>query len=582
MESDIVLLVDGYKLMANKSVLCHHSPYFQAMFKDHFLEENKSEVELHSVSHTAMSLLLEWTKHETLSQEDLSTQEVMELLQYASMLQFTKVQELCTDMLCSQVDMTNCWSLLQFSDMIAEDKLLHVVKTFIFWNFAKTLDSTDICTVDQKIIEDILNNELINVGSEMIIFKAIVIWTGKETEKIKIFPKLLKECLYFDNLSEKDLNHILNHELLESDNETKNDIMTLMNYKYKRQCDEFNESDNRIKKLLKSGKSRCPPTFPCVIGHIANKQNIEEKKVDDEELDDWNQMGVRASRYQDTYRSKEKTVHMFIFDPKTCQVQPLGAVTSVQDGDVEASGFKVASTGIDLILSGGEFSLGQSNWSRNVTHWNSFRRKWNQVTIMDRVRRHHTVVIMNRMVYLLGGFGKHRIILDSVDCIDLDTGDTRECASLPVPMYRPAAVSFKDKIFVVGKKLVMVYHPHPHNYWTSFNQVGLPSDVEFDSALASGTHIYLTSAHSRELHRFDPHSPTHLELVGKFTKETNNTCIVNNVIYNFNSEEFDDERVVESFDTKTQEFKVLWKKEIPEWDFSPHYCLGCFPIVNYN
>jgi len=293
-------------------------------------------------------------------------------------------------------------------------------------------------------------------------------------------------------------------------------------------------------------------------------------------------MGVRASRYQDTYRSKEKSVHMFIFDPETCQVQPFGAVSNVQEGDVEASGFKVANTGIDLVLSGGEFSLGQSNWSRSVTHWNSFRRSWKQVTTMDRVRRHHTMVIMNRVAYLLGGFGKHRIILDSVDSIELDTGETRECASLPVPLYRPAATQFRDRIFVVGKKLVMVYHPYPQNYWASLNQVGLPSDVEFDSAMATDTHIYLTSAHSRELHRFDPEAPSKLEMVGKFTKEANNTCIVNHVIYNFNSEEFDDERTVESFDTKTKEFEVLWKKEIPEWDFSPHYCLGCFPIVNYN
>ena len=72
-----------------------------------------------------------------------------------------------------------------------------------------------------------------------------------------------------------------------------------------------------------------------------------------------------------------------------------------------------------------------------------------------------------------------------------------------------------------------------------------------------------------------------LELLGSFTTEANNTCIVNEVIYNFNSEEFGDEHVVESFDTRTQQFQVLWKKDIPDWDFSPHYCLGCFPLVNY-
>ena len=73
-----------------------------------------------------------------------------------------------------------------------------------------------------------------------------------------------------------------------------------------------------------------------------------------------------------------------------------------------------------------------------------------------------------------------------------------------------------------------------------------------------------------------------LEFVGKFSKETHNTTIVDDVIYNFNTEEFDDERVVECCDTKTGTFSVLWKRDCPDWDFSPNYCLGCFPLVCYN
>lgn len=584
-----MLVVSGAKLTAKKSQLCHHSPYFLAMFKDHFLEENKSEIELHSVNPAALAMLIEWMKSKTIPANEPTTQEVMDLLQCAGMLQFSEVQELCVEILCTRLDVTNCWSLLQLSDILSEEKLFNRAKKYIMWNFEKTITSSDFISIDKNLMMQILKSEHLNVKHEMLIFEALLIWVG--TENKGLFPDLLKESLLFDNLSEDNLKIILSHDLLKSEHNLLDDIAEMVKYKSKQNSENQDRITSRelsqeILVLLKGGRYRYPPTYPCVIGHkLAKQTHKEEKRTDDDELDDWNQMGVRASRYQDTYRAKEKSVHMFVFDPVTCKVEPFGAVTNVQDGEVEASGFKVANTGVDLVLSGGEFSLGQSNWSRSVTQWSSFRRSWEQIATMDNVRRHHTMVIMDREVYLLGGFGKHRIILDSVDSINLDTGDKRECASLPVAMYRPAAAQFRGRIFVVGKKKVMVYHPYPQNYWASLNQIGLPTDVEFDSALASDTHIYLTSAHSRELHRFDPEcgdSEMKLEMVGKFSKEANNTCIVNGVIYNFNSEEFDDERVVESFDTRSNVFKVLWKRDVPEWDFSPHYCLGCFPIVDYK
>merc|ERR1719228_2968334 len=132
------------------------------------------------------------------------------------------------------------------------------------------------------------------------------------------------------------------------------------------------------------------------------------------------------------------------------------------------------------------------------------------------------MVVMDRVVYLLGGFGKHRIILDSVDCFNIDSGEQRECSNLPVPMYRPAAAVFKGRIFVVGKKMASVYYPYPQNYWAALNHIALPANIEFDSAMSTENHIYLTSSHSRDLFRIDPEvggKEVELELVGKFTKE---------------------------------------------------------------
>eukprot|EP00092_Neocalanus_flemingeri_P036593 GFUD01039843.1.p1 GENE.GFUD01039843.1~~GFUD01039843.1.p1 ORF type:complete len:598 (+),score=146.62 GFUD01039843.1:42-1835(+) len=592
MEDDILLIVGGTKHRANKSLLCQHSPYFLAMFQDHFMEENKTQIELHSVDPKSIKILIDWSSCTTLPLNHLSTQEVMDLLQSAGMLQFSSVQNICVEILCSRVDHNNCWVLMQFADLLSEEKFLKRIEKYILWNFETAVKSNEFTDVHPKILLRILKNEKLNVKNEMQVFRAVVTWVGKDKNNYEEFPELMRDSIFFDNLSFDNLILISEHDLIKNEEQLRSEIIDIIEFKGKREYspkDDFQKlkiDPSVVTSMLKKGEARCLPIFPCVIGHKLNKHPIKDlKRTDEEELDDWNQMGVRASRYQDTHKDKHKTVCMFVWNPTTLEVESIGPVNNVQDGEVEASGFKVACSGIDLVLSGGEFSLGHSNWHKSVTKWNSLKRKWENVASMETVRRHHTMVIVNRVVYLLGGFGKHRIILDSVDAIDIDTGEQRECASLPVPMYRPAAAVFKGRIFVVGKKMASVYHPCPQNYWASLNHIGLPPDVEFDSAMASDSHIYLTSSHRRELFRFDPESKgpdVSLKMVGCFTKEANNTCIVNGVIYNFNSEEFDDERVVESFDTKTEIFKVLWKKEVPEWDFSPHYCLGCFPIVDYD
>ena len=111
----------------------------------------------------------------------------------------------------------------------------------------------------------------------------------------------------------------------------------------------------------------------------------------------------------------------------------------------------------------------------------------------------------------------------------------------------------------------------------------LPQGV--DRCVAAGHHLYLTSTFSRTITRVsrDPYGYT-LESMGQFSKEAGNVCMVGSRLYNFYSEEFGDERVVESFNTETGKFTVHLNEELPQWDFSPapQYSYGCFPILAYS
>ena len=72
-----------------------------------------------------------------------------------------------------------------------------------------------------------------------------------------------------------------------------------------------------------------------------------------------------------------------------------------------------------------------------------------------------------------------------------------------------------------------------------------------------------------------------VQLVGKFSNEAQNICIVDNVIYNFTTDQFDYKSSIETYDISRKKFDNLWEKNTDDFDFSPYYSSGCFPVVIY-
>lgn len=73
-------------------------------------------------------------------------------------------------------------------------------------------------------------------------------------------------------------------------------------------------------------------------------------------------------------------------------------------------------------MSGGELKLGRNKWHSKLLKYDSFNREWTELSDMPHPRRHHSMVAWGKHIYLIGGFGRHRIMLDSVDRYDTQIG----------------------------------------------------------------------------------------------------------------------------------------------------------------
>ena len=193
-------------------------------------------------------------------------------------------------------------------------------------------------------------------------------------------------------------------------------------------------------------------------------------------------------------------------------------------------------------------------------------------------------------MYLVGGFGRKRLILDKVEFVSFETNEVVELPSMPTQVFSPASCFFNGRLYVI-KNQIHVYEPSLKT-WSKLTDVEIPQNIEFNRSIVYQNSIFLTGSHSYELFCLKPpikrqshnigneHQPGHkLELIGKFSTETQNVSLVGYEIFNFSTDPFEYISTIETYNLKTKEFKVVWKKETEEFDFSPYQSLACFPLV---
>lgn len=515
---------------ASKSRLCRYSPYFEAMFNRGFAEECLKQVSLKGVDPNAVDQLLAFVQADGCrSSVDLTMGNVFNLLQASDMFQFQDIHDMCTDFVLNSLNAYNCMQVLSESCLIGVPVLWNRSLQLSLWSFAKHWPDQQFLDLPSHLVNLLVSHQHLNVKQEFDVFLAINAWAEVDMESRKSQAiDMIENGLRLHTLNKSDIGDMQRYSVLVD------------------QQHPVSLAENSILK-------RSPPTFPCCVGNV------------------------------------NKVPHLLLYDKEANDVTPYLLLSGkVLSGGIQASGFRVINVGPDVYIIGGEFTLGRSNWNRSVWRYSTLSCEWTHVLNLEVPRRHHSACSNESGIYLVGGFGKHRIILNTLEYLKCD-GILEECAALKQPLYSPAVCMFQGRVYAI-KDSVNVYAYDPEaNEWSSdaFQNVEMPRAVEFNFALATQTCIYLTAKHSYELYCYKPTEANEmgckkpLEVVGQFQCETQNMCIVDGVIYNFSSDQFDYSASVETYTEDTRTFKVEWTKADSNIDFSPYFSFGCFPLVKY-
>ncbi|KAK7488296.1 hypothetical protein BaRGS_00020455 [Batillaria attramentaria] len=190
MLSDVTLVADDTRVSCHRNVLAASSPYFRAMFTSDVSESEQKEVTLQDISGSVLHLLVTYVYS---GQVPINNDNVESIMTAASMLQLDTLVRFCEEHMIGALTVENCIEVFCFADFHALQKLRSASKLFVMDNFSDLLDCESLMMLPEKIFEELISADELNVDKEETVYEAVVMWVKYDIEnRHKTFTKLFQ------------------------------------------------------------------------------------------------------------------------------------------------------------------------------------------------------------------------------------------------------------------------------------------------------------------------------------------------------------------------------------------------------
>ncbi|KAL0280037.1 UNVERIFIED_CONTAM: hypothetical protein PYX00_001453 [Menopon gallinae] len=575
MDDKVVIVIESKNYEVSKAKLIEKSSYYKSMLNGDFLEKNKSTVNIKGVSVESWERILYYLENGKMKPEVYSEglyKELLYLLEAAAMLQFSEIQEYCTRKLYVTLEAKNALDILEVASKLDLDVLIQKARAIALWNSEVITNSDAFFNLNADQVEGYLSDPALHSPTgEWGVWEAVNRWINSppdfKVNRTEFLPQLIK-CVSLERLSLSDIKTIALNDVVRSNplvSAALKIIVKELSPKETESCDtsetealtESSETDQTtvvegVEDFIKSWREMPPRKLPLVPAVIA-KVNKEPSL---------------SSPYVVRFSEEEKK---FIPEIRLDEVETnLGALV----------GFKVIADGSKLYMLGGEILTRQASWYYAVWQYDQIIGRWLFLANLRKEVRHCSACVVGDYLYVIGGFGRHRLIQDTVSKLSLTDRTWTVCSPLPRPMYSAPCCVFKDNIYVIQTQVYQ--YSTERDMWTTLD-ISLPSRQVFSNVVVNDDYIFISGI-NRIVYKFDPSLPTvELTKVGTFTYECWQACLIDDHIYSLSQEEFDSEIYCEKMNVKTGENTVLFRgiAENEIATLNPNHHHGCFPLLFY-
>lgn len=409
--TDVVLYTNDVEISCHRNVLASSSPYFKAMFCNNFKESCQEKVNLKGIDSGILhSIILYVYTGEIL----ITADNVLYLMETASMLQYAKLFEACSAYLQEQLNPHNCLSMIRVSEILHCKNLNKKAKAMALKCFPEVATSEDLKELCALELIDYLGDDEL-CGEEEQVFEALMTWVRHDLQARQGYIQDLFKKVRLQYVHPAFFFHfIANDALIQSSSVCRN-ILELAN---KQMFSLYSASAPDISPLWHVPRRYSYREFLLLVGgRKDNQQTTRDVLLYDEQTNQWLNL---AKHPASLYKASAVSLHSNVY-----------------------------------LLGGIPIGNGKSQASENVHIFSLRLNQWRMVEPMLVPRYSLQSIGYKNYIFAIGGIGENQEILSSMERFDSIYNVWERMANMPVAVLHPAVSAKDQRIYLFGGEDIM-------------------------------------------------------------------------------------------------------------------------------
>uniref|UniRef100_A0A4W5LMK7 Kelch-like family member 33 n=1 Tax=Hucho hucho TaxID=62062 RepID=A0A4W5LMK7_9TELE len=362
----------------------------------------------------------------------------------AFQLQFQPALLLCLDFLNQEMDAHSCLDVASFAEAYGIMELLEVANDFVLRHFQNVAATPKFQDLPVKKLRKYLKSNSLFVPSELVVFKAVVVWIEAcPSERLKLAKELMKN-VHFPLMTFKEFSEVKTAKLWTESN---------MKRLYQTMLEDFRSYHVASETLC---RVYLPKDSLVLVGGDQISGDFI-RRTPSREL--WFGNSLR------NYTGVVKTVEWRLLGemPKPPRLSHELAVVAGK-----------------LYVIGGQNYKGMLGVLNSVYRYDPLQNRWERLANLQEKRCNFSVVVLDEMIYAIGGYIDPETNLDSVERYCPNTDSWSSAQPLDMTLSCHAATLMDGEVFISGgfdcryHCLVSMFLYHPERGTTYLAEMSQP------------------------------------------------------------------------------------------------------------
>lgn len=411
MLTDVTLCSGGFEIPCHRNVLASSSPYFKAMFCNDFRESRQAKVVLKGIDAEILDQIILYVYTGEIL---ISTENVLCLLETASMLQYAKLFEACSAYLQDKLTPDNCLSMTRLAKVLNCQSLNKKAKAMAlkcFPEVASSEDLKDLCPLE--LIDYLGDDEL--CGEEEQVFETLMVWIRHDLQARQGYIQELFKKVRLQYVHPTFLFHFIANDSLIQSSPT---CRSILESAWRHMFSLYSTNTPDVKPMLHVPRRYSNQEFLIIIGgRKDSQQTTRDVLLYDDKTNQWLSLAKLPMRL---YKASAVSLHSNIY-----------------------------------VLGGMPVSNKKSQVSDNIYIYSLKLNQWRLVEPMLVPRYSHKSLAYKNYILSFGGIGKNQEILNSVERYDSIYNTCESMANMPVAVLHPAVAAKDQRVYLFGGEDIM-------------------------------------------------------------------------------------------------------------------------------